>query len=652
MRITVRLFLVLLLLLSPLGSTRANAAPAVPRPARGVPAIRRHSIPDLMAQVSPDQLRHHLCKLQDDDRGSYCNPQGSRYAFNARGQQEARTYIYQTLAGLGLGVVYDPFQQSGQTLYNVVATKPGRDAQSSLVYILCAHYDSTSPDAPADGPAPGADDNGTGVAALLETARVLSSETFSYTMRFIAFSAEEQGMWGSVHYAAQAAAAGQNIAGVINLDMIGYDSNGDRIMEVHAGTDPDSIALADAFIANISQYGLNLQPLKYTSNATRYSDHAPFWDHGYPAFLGIESYRSGDFNPHYHETTDTLDHVTLSYVTDFTKAAVATLASLARPPKLPKTVRVAPRRGWCRPGSLQYLTSVFRDADGSQDLHYVELLVNTTFTDTVRPLCTRYDRQSNLMFLQHPTEGYWMPAGGAQPGSVRVIRTGYAHLDLSRSRVIENADTITVTWAVTFTYRMSGQAYNLYLRAEDLNGAVDGWNDHGDRTINRQPVLLTPTPLNQTLYVGQPYLFVTRYMDRDGWDGFQEVYLLITNTLPATVTNVVPVPPYRYRDAVYLKYNQRENRFYLRNREDTAWLPAGGFAPRQPIVVQNALCALSGEWTRWGRYDAKTLTTKWYLRFKLTFRGRQRVYMRAVDEFGVACGGDTGWRVKGWVEIR
>ena len=86
--------------------------------------------------------------------------------------------------------------------------------------IVCAHYDSTSTQATTH--APGADDNASGTAAVMEMARVLAGYQFDYTIKFIAFSAEEWGLYGSRHYAQAAKQRGEQIVGVVNLDMIGY----------------------------------------------------------------------------------------------------------------------------------------------------------------------------------------------------------------------------------------------------------------------------------------------------------------------------------------------------------------------------------------------------------------------------------------------
>jgi uncharacterized repeat protein (TIGR01451 family) len=146
-------------------------------------------------------------------------------------------------------------------------------------------------------------------------------------VRFVTFSGEEQGLYGSYYYVAEAHSAGTNIGGAINLDMIAWDSDGDNIMEIHAGTQGDSQALGTVFLNANTTYGVALVPEYITYGSAGASDHARFWSHGYPAILVIEDFQ--DFNPYYHQTSDTLDKLDLPYATKFVQTTVATLAELA-----------------------------------------------------------------------------------------------------------------------------------------------------------------------------------------------------------------------------------------------------------------------------------------------------------------------------------
>ncbi len=291
------------------------------------------AIQQMVDAVSSTLLIGHVCKLQDDDSQGYCNALGTRYSYATAQLGEAAQYLANQYTALGLTVTYDALLSGGLPITNVVAELPGVGPGRDHIYILCAHYDSIAGGSRSNpsSPAPGADDNASGSAAVLEAARILSQYRFDRTIRFIHFAGEEQGMVGSQHYALAAAQRGDLIDGVINLDMIGYESvpPNDHIVEVHAGTMPASGGLADAFISSIAEYDLQLVPQKLTSSSTDRSDHSSFWYRGYPAILGIEDY-TGDFNQfNYHQTSDTLANLQPSMMVEYTRACVATLAWLA-----------------------------------------------------------------------------------------------------------------------------------------------------------------------------------------------------------------------------------------------------------------------------------------------------------------------------------
>jgi len=210
---------------------------------------------------------------------------------------------------------------------NVIATKTGTVYPDEQV-IICGHFDNTS-EQPYDI-APGSDDNGSGSTAVIEAARLFANASFEKTVKFCLWTGEEQGLLGSAAYAADAYMSGDNIVGAYNFDMIGYDSNGDGIIELHCGTMSPSISLGDLFMTVISDYNINLNPEQLTYGSTDRSDHASFWDYDYPAILGIEDF-SGDFNPYYHTTGDNMSHINASYFWEFTRAAIGAAATLATP---------------------------------------------------------------------------------------------------------------------------------------------------------------------------------------------------------------------------------------------------------------------------------------------------------------------------------
>lgn len=264
-------------------------------------------------------------------------------------------YVYEYFQSLGLQTSYHAWSGStarciGITGRNVIAEIRGAK-QPSRIYLITAHLDSTSP-SPLSY-APGADDDGSGTTAVMLAAKILRAYKFDYTLRFVAFTGEERGLCGSNRYVADAHVRNEDIRGALNLDMIAYDSNGVKDVEIHTGTRPDSQELANLLVSNMDTYDLDLVPHILTDTATVLSDHSSFWINNYPAIAAAEYLFSGDGNPYIHSVRccDTSDHLDMEMATDYTKVAIATLAmlggvqqgSFAQPsPVAPTVVPVTP----------------------------------------------------------------------------------------------------------------------------------------------------------------------------------------------------------------------------------------------------------------------------------------------------------------------
>ncbi|MBM4466087.1 MAG: M28 family peptidase [Chloroflexi bacterium] len=251
----------------------------------------------------------------------------TRYSKSGTPIKKATQFVYEHFQNLGLEVEYHYYNWSGYDWRNVVATKPGLTDPDDI-YIVCAHVDSRSETHQTSlTNAPGADDNASGVTAVMIAADILSQYDFDYTVRFVTFTGEEQGLIGSYYYAQNAYYEGDNILGVLNLDMIAYDSDDEPIIELHASTRAGSIAIANLFADVVNTYDIDLVPEIITAGATDRSDHASFWDYGYSAILGIEDF--DDFTPYYHKITDQLGTLNIPYFTEFVKASVGTIATMS-----------------------------------------------------------------------------------------------------------------------------------------------------------------------------------------------------------------------------------------------------------------------------------------------------------------------------------
>jgi hypothetical protein len=288
-------------------------------------------VADIIAQVTTPTLAYELAGLtglRPVTVAGISYTIATRYSYWTEAISMATRYAYEQLAETGLAVAFHDYTWGGHQWRNVVAEKPGV-VDADEIYLITAHID----DMPNSLAAPGADDNASGSVAVLIAARLLAPRDFAYTIRFVLFTGEEQGLRGSAAYAADCAARGEHIRGVINLDMIAHNSaaHPEPVLDLYARTDiPDSLNLTLIFSDVVGVYGLNLIPNRFDMTSgfpIQNSDQWSFLVQSYPAFLAIED--GGDFTPYYHTISDTLFSLDLEYHADSTRAAIATLVHLS-----------------------------------------------------------------------------------------------------------------------------------------------------------------------------------------------------------------------------------------------------------------------------------------------------------------------------------
>jgi hypothetical protein len=222
---------------------------------------------------------------------------------------------------------------------NVVGVLEG-DGTLGGCYIVSAHYDATAQRSFRDGyywwcdnPAPGANDDGTGVAVVLETARALSGVALPFDVRFVLVSGEELGLLGSDFYAAGAAAGHDTIYGVVNVDMVGYEPDRAQRDTCHIVTNPGSRWLADWMLETEATHAAAFPEwdAERAESLTVFSDHMSFWTRGYDAVWMFEHSRALDRDPTYHTLEDVPDSVSISQVTGVARLVAGSLAALADP---------------------------------------------------------------------------------------------------------------------------------------------------------------------------------------------------------------------------------------------------------------------------------------------------------------------------------
>ncbi len=239
---------------------------------------------------------------------------------------QVTTWLINQFRSFGyIDVVRHSYVKAGFQLDNVVCTKQGV-GNTGQVIIVCGHYDCIMEN-PQDAAAraPGADDNATGIAIILEVARILADVQLEDTVQFVGFSGEEQGLWGSTAYGQYIQANNINVHRLINLDMVGYPpADSSIIVERDTGNQTPANDLASqSFGSSMAQMAAD-----YTSTPVQFgpiyaSDYMPFEARGY-VVIGLYE---GEGNPNYHHSSDAPSTVNYPYVADAARITLATLLS-------------------------------------------------------------------------------------------------------------------------------------------------------------------------------------------------------------------------------------------------------------------------------------------------------------------------------------
>ncbi len=238
---------------------------------------------------------------------------------SSQGNDLAAEYLIEKFKSFGNLEINDNQYSNGGR--NIIATQIGKTNPDNI-YIVCGHYDSVADYC--------ADDNATGTAAVLETARILSQYCTDNTIVYALWDEEEIGLVGSADYAEKAKNNGDNILGVINMDMIGYDKNQNDDVHIHARDVANSVDLQNTAIAVLndhsSKIGLTSNPVNPGIGS---SDHQSFWDNGFSAIILSEAETRNDLTPNYHTSDDRVSTLDLPYFHKISKLATGTTASLA-----------------------------------------------------------------------------------------------------------------------------------------------------------------------------------------------------------------------------------------------------------------------------------------------------------------------------------
>ncbi|MCX6663174.1 MAG: M20/M25/M40 family metallo-hydrolase [Euryarchaeota archaeon] len=327
-------------------------------------------------------------------------------------------YIYNQFESMGLAVRYHNWNSAGYSSANIEATINGTDESSDEIYIICAHYDTVSA-------GPGADDDTSGTVAVIMAALIMSQHQFKFnhTIKFVAFSGEEQGLLGSGVYAADAAAEGWDIAGVLNADMISYaittnDGNNLIVFE-----DTDSEWLYTYTLDINTEYADYTHLTLHHGSYTWGSDHNSFWDEGYDALFYFEYTET----PYYHTSGDTIAHINKTYAVKNIRLILATLAELSEvrflsnPPAAP--VLTGPTSGVI---NQAYTLSVVTTEPDGEDVYYFIEWGDSQADEWVGPynsgvtaeITHQWDKKGTYTIMAKAKDIYGMESGW---GTINVV---------------------------------------------------------------------------------------------------------------------------------------------------------------------------------------------------------------------------------------
>lgn len=358
-------------------------------------------IQSIVSQVSYDTLQSKLLMLESFGRKEIDDP-----ALELTAQ-----WLMNTYASYGYtDIQTDPFTFSGSSTYNIIVTKQGTEFPDTYI-IIDGHYDTKT--------GPGVNDNGSGVAIILEMARLLQDIPTRYSIKFINFSAEEYGMVGSSHYVSQVVIPqNMDIRLVYNIDEVGGVAGMvndivvcERDEASPASNNAESWAYTDT-LATLTGIYSNLEP---TISYAYGSDYVPFQTNG-EIITGIFE---DNYSPYAHTVNDTFENLDMDYVFEMAKLSVA--AAMYFADAIDTGTGIADKQPVSAPEVYpnpfnDYLT--IHSADGSQPYQFIlydetgnEILNTNAGSATIQTIVTRGLMKGFYMYQVRGENGFIMKSG-------------------------------------------------------------------------------------------------------------------------------------------------------------------------------------------------------------------------------------------------
>ncbi len=409
-----------------------------------------YDIVNMQSMISVDSLYAHVQHLQDYQ---------TRYSL-ADNHQEIATWVFDQFESYGFTNTWmQEYPLQGTTQYNVIATIQGY-MYPDIYIIVGAHYDSQSTNSSNYVLAPGADDNASGTAGMLEMARVMKTSGYQprCSIRFIGFSAEEGLGWGSTAYCDYAISENHDIRLMVCFDMIAsnYPVSTEFIVGPYPGSEEfcvESIRISEQYCA--------LQPVMGTINIG--SDSYIFSINDFDAVLFIERYLS----PYYHTSQDIIDHLDFEYASQIVQAALATTAVFANQPRAVDAVNVHDT------GTGNSLLAVWDSVPDPSITHF-----KVYYGNQMDSMIFWQNVSENYCLIEGLEEGqdYYVAITSVNDDGYESVRVYNHHSPLSIPRPpqslsdLPNTSSITIAWEPN--KELDIESYGVY-RSLGPNGSVE-----------------------------------------------------------------------------------------------------------------------------------------------------------------------------------
>lgn len=278
----------------------------------------------------------------------------------------------------------------------------------------------------------------------------------------------------------------------------------------------------------------------------------------------------------------------------------------------PVNAGFVPNIGYFAPNVKYAFRANYSDANGASDLRHAFLMLNLTVSGA-NSIYLYYDLPQNKLYMRNDANTAWI--GGYAPGSNTVIQNNRARLWCGEVLTSKVGNNFSIRWILSFFDSVQGQTLRPWLFVRDLSGATDGWDSFGGFLVTRPPQNISLAPASGTFYTDTAYSLTTQYWDEAGTDSLTKCILLINDTVSGA-------------NSIYLLYDPKTNRLFLRNDANTAWI--GNYAPGANATIENSRVRLNVAATKVQKLPA-TLTLTWNISFKESTSGQRPVAWMYVD---------------------